>query len=400
MFAPELLGGRYELRGVLGRGGMAEVREGYDTHTAQIVAIKLLYPGFDSNPDYLRRFWAEAQSAAALRHPNIVTVYGAGAHNGTPFIVMERLPGRSLADLIADGPVAPAYVRAMLSDVLAALATAHAAGILHRDIKPANILFTETGAARVADFGLAKGPDTGRTETGRIMGTMAYMSPERLAGRPATVADDLYAVGVVGYEALSGRRAFPEENLVALANAITENPPPPVSVLRPDIDPQLSAIVDRAMTLEPSARFVSAQAMRAELADVGGDPVTEPLPVLRPLGAGPKLPTQGPPTIVVRPTVPVQRSGRRILLLAFVVAFLLALVLGAVAFGLGATTHRAPTPGHSMHGHSGPLDSDSIGEPADPPFGMAFGRLPNASADTQIPFLIMTFGVESHGVSG
>ncbi len=356
MFVTELLGGRYELRGVLGRGGMAEVREGYDTQTAQIVAIKLLYPGFHTHPDYLRRFWAEAQSATALRHPNIVTVYGAGEHNGTPFIVMERLPGRSLADLIAAGPVAPEYVRAMLNDVLAALATAHAAGILHRDIKPANILFTETGVARVADFGLAKGPDTGRTETGRIMGTMAYMSPERLAGRPATVADDLYAVGVVGYEALTGRRAFPEENLIALANAITENPPPPVSVLRPDVDPQLSAIVDRAMTLEPSARFTGAEAMRAELADVSGDPVTGPLPVMRPHAAMPSLPVQGPATVVLRSFVPARASGRRVLLLAFVVAFLLALVLGAVAFGLGAATQRAP--GHGLHGQSrGPVAS-------------------------------------------
>src|SRR6478735_5517395 len=181
MFAPELLGGRYELlggryelRAVLGRGGMAEVREGYDSQTAQIVAIKLLYPGFDSNPDYLRRFRAEAQSASALRHPNIVTVYGAGQHNGTPFIVMERLPGRSLADLIAQGPVAPDYVRKMLGEVLSALDTAHAMGILHRDIKPANILFSAAGDALVADFGLAKGPDTHRTETGQIMGTMAY----------------------------------------------------------------------------------------------------------------------------------------------------------------------------------------------------------------------------------
>jgi eukaryotic-like serine/threonine-protein kinase len=373
MFAPELLGGRYELRAVLGRGGMAEVREGYDSQTAQIVAIKLLYPGFDSNPDYLRRFWAEAQSASALQHPNIVTVYGAGEHNGTPFIVMERLPGRSLADLIAEGPVAPVYVRAMLSDVLAALTTAHAAGILHRDIKPANILFTETGAARVADFGLAKGPDTGRTETGRIMGTMAYMSPERLAGRPATVADDLYAVGVVGYEALTGRRAFPEENLVALANAITENPPPPVSALRPDIDPQLSAIVDRAMTLEPSARFVSAEAMRAELADVGGDPVTEPLPVLRPATAGPTLPAQGPPTVVVHPIVPARRSGRRVLLLAFVVAFLLALVLGVVAFGLGAATHRSPAPDHRLQGQSGGLGWNAAECLAGPPARVVSG---------------------------
>ena len=353
MFAPELLGGRYELGGILGRGGMAEVREGWDVQTGQPVAIKLLYPGYNTHPDYLRRFWSEAQSAASLRHPNIVTVYGSGQHHGTPFIVMERLPGRSLADLIAQGPVAPDYVRAMLSDVLAALGTAHAMGILHRDIKPANILFSVAGNAQVADFGLAKGPDTHRTETGQIMGTMAYMSPERLAGRAATVADDLYAVGVVGYEALTGRRAFPEENLVALAQAITENPPPPVAMLRPDVDPQLSALIDRAMTREASARFESAEIMRAELNNVGGDPVTGPLPPLRPAAAGPTLPSQGPPTVVVHPIVPVRRSGRRVLLLAFVVAFLLALVLGVVAFGLGAATHRAPAIDHRLQGQSG-----------------------------------------------
>ncbi len=335
MFVTELLGGRYELRGIIGRGGMAEVHEGWDTHTGQIVAIKLLYPGFDTHPDYLRRFWSEAQSASVLHHPNIVTVYGSGEHRGAPFIVMERLPGRSLADLIMQGPVAPDYVRKMLSDVLAALSTAHAAGILHRDIKPANILFTAAGDAQVADFGLAKGPDTHRTDTGQIMGTMAYMSPERLAGRLATVEDDLYAVGVCGYEALTGRRAFPEENLMALANAITSNPPVPVSILRPDIDPQLSAIVDRAMTHEAPARFPSAQVMWAELANVGGDPVTGPIPVYRP-----RLPPtpERPVLLMPPPEFRQRRTGRLVLL----VGLLVALVVGAVAFVLGAASQRTP----------------------------------------------------------
>ena len=341
MFAPELLGGRYELRGILGRGGMAEVREGWDTQMGQPVAIKLLYPGYNTHPDYLRRFWIEAQSAASLRHPNIVTVYGSGQHHGTPFIVMERLPGRSLADLIALGPVPEEFVRTMLSDVLAALSTAHATGILHRDIKPANILFNAAGEAQVADFGLAKGPDTHRTQTGQIMGTMAYMSPERLAGRDATVGDDLYAVGVLGYEALTGRRAFPEENLVALAQAITENPPPPVAVLRPDVDPQLSALIDRAMTRESSSRFDSADVMRAELNNVGGDPVTGPLPPLRPVTAvyAPVTPAH----VVMPMSRPAGggRSGRSVLLLAFVVSFLVALVVGAAAFVLGAVTERS-----------------------------------------------------------
>jgi serine/threonine protein kinase len=340
MFATELLGGRYEVWGILGRGGMAEVREGWDTHTGQKVAIKLLYPGFDTHPDYLRRFWAEAQSATALRHPNIVTVYGSGEHRGAPFIVMERLPGRSLADLIAQGPVPPDYVRKTLIEVLSALSTAHAAGILHRDIKPANILFTSAGDAQVADFGLAKGPDMHRTDTGQIMGTMAYMTPERLAGRPATVADDLYAVGVMGYEALTGRRAFPEENLVALANAITSYPPPPLALVRPDIDPQLSAVIDRAMTHEEPARFLSAQVMLAELADVGGDPVTGPIPVLRPpVGiASPPLPER-PVLLMPPPVVRQRRTGRLVL----IVGLLVALIVGAIAFILGAASQRTPT---------------------------------------------------------
>ncbi|OBF28108.1 hypothetical protein A5727_25690 [Mycobacterium sp. ACS4331] len=337
MFAPELLGGRYELRGVLGRGGMAEVREGWDTQTGQSVAIKLLYPGFDNNPDYLRRFWSEAQSASALRHPNIVTVYGSGEHNGLPFIVMERLPGNSLADLIAHGPVPPDYVRRMLIDVLSALSTAHAAGILHRDIKPANILFAQTGDAQVADFGLAKGPDTHRTDTGQIMGTMAYMSPERLAGNPATVADDLYAVGVVGWEALTGRRAFPEENLVALAKAITEQPPPPVSVLRPDVPPQLAAIVDRAMARDASQRFPSAEVMRAELGNVYGDPVTGPIPLPQAPPAMPVSPWH-PITAPVPPLMPRRRPSRLVWLLA---VLLIALIVGVVAFVLGASTQRS-----------------------------------------------------------
>ncbi|WP_099024954.1 serine/threonine-protein kinase [Mycolicibacterium palauense] len=337
MHVPELLGGRYELRGVLGRGGMAEVREGWDVQTGQPVAIKLLYPGYDTHPDYLRRFWAEGHSTAALRHPNIVAVYGTGEHYGQPFIVMERLPGRSLADLIAQGPVPPEYVRKMLDDVLAALAAAHAAGILHRDIKPANILFTASGDARVADFGLAKGPDTHRTDTGQIMGTMAYMSPERLTGRPATVADDLYAVGVVGYEALTGRRAFPEENLVALAKAITEYPPPPVSVVRPDIDAQLAAVVDRAMARDAAVRFPTAEVMRAELANIGGEPVTGPIPVLRPPPV-PPAPPAGSPALLLDAPVGRTRTGRRVMLIAFLMAFLAALLVAAVVFILGVTT--------------------------------------------------------------
>jgi serine/threonine protein kinase len=343
MVVPELLGGRYALGGVLGRGGMAEVREGIDMRSHQIVAIKLLYRGYDSHPEYLRRFWEEAQAAISLRHPNIVACYGAGEHNGTPFIVMERLPGRSLADLIAQGPLPLDYVCGLLGEVLAALAVAHRAGIVHRDIKPANILFTDSGVARVSDFGLAKGPHMHRTEVGRIMGTMAYMSPQRLAGGHATIADDIYAVGVVGYEALTGRAAFPEANLVALTTAITVNPPPPLSAWA-DVDPRFAAIVDRAMMRDPSFRFTSAEAMRAELAAVAADLVTRPLPIQGPVNwraaapPGPLAPGGARPGPSVR-----RRPRRTALWAAFVVAFLLAsMVWAIVAAIVVVVAHRTP----------------------------------------------------------
>ena len=287
MQAPGVLGGRYELRGVLGRGGMAEVRDGWDTRLDRAVAIKLLYPVFSMQPDNRRRFEIEARAAAALNHPHIVAVHDSGDHDGTPYIVMERLSRRTLADLIAGGPLPAPQVRSIVDDVLSALSAAHAAGILHRDIKPGNILFSHSGLTKLADFGIAKSAATPHTVTGQIVGTMAYLSADRIAGRPATVADDLYAVGVVGYEALAGRRAFPQENVAELARAIAEHRPVPLAVLRPDVDPTLGAVVDRALAREPQRRFGSAGSMRAALAGrveppIGGRPPTmvlaSPLP--------------------------------------------------------------------------------------------------------------------------
>ena len=270
MTGHELLVGRYELRGVLGCGGMAEVRDGWDSRLDRAVAVKLMHRTVAAHPDTRRRFEAEARSAAKLSHPNIVAVHDFGEHDGTPFIVMERLPGQTLADVIARGPLPPQQVRAMLNDVLAALAVAHAAGVLHRDIKPGNILISSTGdSMKVADFGIAKTGGAAQTTAGQIVGTMAYMSPARVAGAPASVSDDLYAVGVMGYEALLARRAFPQETPVSLARAIMDDPPPPLSALRPDIDPTLSGVIDRAMSRGAGHRFGSAEQMRAALA---GDP--------------------------------------------------------------------------------------------------------------------------------
>jgi serine/threonine protein kinase, bacterial len=200
-----LLAGRYEVRGRLGRGGMAEVRDGWDARLNRPIAIKLLHPAFNAQTDIRNRFDAEARAAASLNHPNIVAVHDSGEDNGIPFIVMERLPGYTVADLIAHSPLPQAHVRAMLDCVLAALSAAHRAAILHRDIKPGNILLAGDGEVmKVADFGIAKTTEAAHTLTGQVVGTIAYLSPQRLCGAPACVADDLYAAGVVGLKPLLG----------------------------------------------------------------------------------------------------------------------------------------------------------------------------------------------------
>jgi tRNA A-37 threonylcarbamoyl transferase component Bud32 len=311
MQAPEVLGGRYELRGVLGRGGMAEVRDGWDNRLDRAVAIKLLYPVFSADSENRRRFEIEARAAAALAHPHIVAVHDSGEYDGMPYIVMERLSGRNLADAIAGGPLPQPRVRSILDEVLSALAAAHAAGVLHRDIKPANILFTASGDVKVADFGIAKSAATPHTMTGQIVGTMAYLSAERIAGRPASVADDLYALGVVGYEALTGRRAFPQENLVELARAIAEEAPPPLAMLRPDVDPTLAAVVERAMARDPQWRFGSANAMRSALA--GSSEPAPPRPPTRGAGraASPAVDRDGRPCDPSEPAEEDPRGGGR-----------------------------------------------------------------------------------------
>nr|ABP44153.1 protein kinase [Mycolicibacterium gilvum PYR-GCK] len=266
MQAPEVLGGRYRLGPVLGRGGMAEVRDAWDQRLGRPVAVKLLYPSVSTQPDTRRRFATEARAAAALNHPHVVAVHDTGVHEGRHYIVLERLPGQNLADLLArHGPLPVEQVRAILRDVLSALSAAHLSGVLHRDIKPANILFTEFGGVKIADFGVAKSPDTPQTLTNRVFGTMAYLPSDRIAGRPATPSDDLYALGVVAYEALTGRRAYPQDNLSALADAIAAGRLAPLTSVRPDVDPALAATIERAIARDPRWRFATAEQMRRSL---------------------------------------------------------------------------------------------------------------------------------------
>ena len=338
-----LLVGRYRLGHLLGRGGMAEVYDAYDERLHRVVAVKLLRPDMAADPDVRSRFEVEARSAACLSHPNVVGVFDTGEDSGTPFIVMERLPGETLADRVAAGPVEQSWLRRAAGDVLGALGAAHAAGLVHRDVKPGNILIGEDGCAKVADFGIAKSVEgvADLTGTGLLVGTPAYLAPERLAGRPATEQSDLYALGVVLYEALAGTKPFDGQNAVATANAVMHDDPRPLLEVRPDVDPVLAAAIERAMAKDPARRPGSAREMARDLRDP--PPATGPDPTVTIAGgAGPAgtadatvvgapvvLPPAGPPAreAPARRPSPVQLG----LLTAgalIVVALLIAVVAG------------------------------------------------------------------------
>ncbi|MGU3652339.1 serine/threonine-protein kinase [Mycolicibacterium sp. A43C] len=307
------LGGRYELRGLLGRGGMSAVHDGWDTRLGRPVAIKLMDPTAGDR----RRFESEARAVATLNHPNIVAVHDSGEHDGLPYLVMERLPGRTLADVFAAGPVPAQQVRALLCELLAGLAAAHAAGILHRDIKPANILVTAAGGIKIADFGIAKSPTSAHTMTGQVVATLGYLSPQRLAGHPATVADDLYAAAMVAAEGLVGRIPLPHENLAAL---------------RPDADAALVTVIQRALAADERVRFASAEQMLAALSARPGTLVLD-----QPL----------PDPATVRVAVPRPRSRRRrVLAMAGGVVALLVLLAAFLVdtASRNGTPRPAPTP--------------------------------------------------------
>jgi serine/threonine protein kinase len=247
---------------------MAEVRAAQDTRLDRPVAIKTLLPESAADPECRRRFRTEAAVGAGLSHPNIIAVLDAGEEDGVPFIVMERVPGTSLKDTITSGPLEPDLVEGLGADVLSGLTKAHEAGVIHRDLKPSNILASGDGHWKVADFGIVRWtrPESADlTVTGMVVGTPAYIAPERFLGQPATPASDIYSLGVVLYEALAGRRPYDVQDTYPRTVALSGSAPTPVGTLRPDAPPTLAAAIDRSVSLDPANRFATASDMAAAL---------------------------------------------------------------------------------------------------------------------------------------
>jgi beta-lactam-binding protein with PASTA domain len=255
-----LVDGRYRIRERIGSGGMADVYCAEDTQLGRDVALKILHRRFAQDQEFVKRFQREAQSAAALQHPNVVNVFDRGRHDGTYYIAMEYLPGATLKEVMArDAPLSQEDAIDYALQILQAAGFAHRRGVIHRDLKPHNVMITGGGQAKVTDFGIARAGASEMTETGSIMGTAQYLSPEQAQGQGVSAASDLYSVGVILYELLTGQVPFGGDSAVSIALKHVSEPVPPPSRLRPDMHPALEAVVMRALVKDPAGRFASAE---------------------------------------------------------------------------------------------------------------------------------------------
>lgn len=260
--------GPYEIQCPLGEGGMGEVYRARDTRLGRDVAVKVLPTEFSRDPERLRRFRQEAQAVAALNHPNILAIHDFGEHEGSPYIVTEFLEGETLRNRVATGAMSVRKTIDIAVQIAQGLSSAHAKGIVHRDLKPENIFVTRDGRVKILDFGLAKlvpetsSPDAltlaSRTEPGVVMGTVGYMSPEQVRGQTADTRTDLFSLGTIIYEMLSGTRAFQGQTSVEIMNAILKQDPPQLAEIGHEIPPTLEKIVRHCMEKNPAERFQSA----------------------------------------------------------------------------------------------------------------------------------------------
>jgi eukaryotic-like serine/threonine-protein kinase len=262
---------RYRILQRIGSGGMADVWLADDTHLQRRVALKVLHSRFAQDREFVARFRREAEAAAGLQHPNVVAVFDRGEVDGTYYIAMQYLEGRTLKQLI-DAGLAPEEAARLIRQVLEGARFAHRHGIVHRDLKPQNVIVDAEGKATVTDFGIARAGVSEITQTGSVMGTPHYFSPEQAQGLEVTAVSDLYSIGVMLYEALTGRVPFEGDSAVAVAMKQVSQPPQRPSSINPQVSPALDAVVMRALEKEPGRRFQSADAFIAALDGALKDP--------------------------------------------------------------------------------------------------------------------------------
>jgi hypothetical protein len=369
----DVLGNRYEIEELVGRGGMAEVFRATDRVLGRTVAVKLLSARYGGDRRFVTRFRREAQAAAGLNHPNVVSVFDTGSDDGRHYIVMEYVEGRTLAEVLAEeDPLPPERVAAIGGAVAAARGAPPHPGVVHRDVKPGNVMLTDTDHVKVMDFGIARAAaDDTLTQTGTVLGTASYLSPEQAQGHPVEPPSDVYSLGCVLYEMLAGRPPFTGDSPVSIAFKHVRDEPVPISEVRPGTPPALEAVVTKALAKEPDRRYRSGGELLAALEAAVGDEATE----LVTGRGGDTAVLPAPPEHERRP-----RRERPWLVPAIFGLALLALIVA----GLVALASRGPDPGADRRGGSPQAErTEEVSEgPTPPTFGEP-GSVQEAAQDLE-----------------
>ena len=349
----KLYGGRYRLIRRIAIGGMGEVWEAKDEVILRNVAIKILKPEYMGDPGFLERFRTEARHAAKVNHEGIADVYDYGEESGNAFLVMELVPGESLATILErEKSLAPNRVLEIMAQTARALHEAHSAGLVHRDIKPGNLLITPSGEVKITDFGIARVADqVSLTATGQVMGTVQYLAPEQATGKPATPATDVYSLGVVAYEAVSGKRPFTGETQMAIALAQINEPPPPLDEA---IDQVVRDLIFDCLQKRPAERIGSALELAQRAEELLGKPSkgrsnTRVIPV---------LPDESTTTTIIEVTEP-EKQAMVWPWIALIVALIVTASTLIVAMVTKPTETPSPTPSQSQTTEPAPTPSST-----------------------------------------